>query len=268
MEKIIKDCDRPPLGKLRDFDKEDAEAILSAPYIHISNFPDLQKSLYFAREELNNLYNKYGLESITFNDADVRLIEPKVFNKKPVFLRYGKDGGFFDPVTTKTIIRFDPKINASSKYQKIITSYTIIHEETHRSMKGYGFQEYSFYLNEGIADFITRDIMNTKIIPFYLDPEELAENKRNIQKITPLKYNGIVITEEDILIFNPETEDTWGYTRIPEIHFVESLKERNPQVFDILVKKAFCGDTENIREIIGDDLYLKEIEKAKNKEKD
>lgn len=248
---------KPPLGKLIDFDAEEAAVLENVKYIPIDTYLDLEMAVRFGSLYLNNLRKQHGLKAVTISDTDVRLVEPDIYNadyKSPRGLivnlaKEGENGGFFDPKTGLCFVRFDPTKDAVDAHTNIKTAYTIVHELSHKGMDGGGIQDYSFHLNEGFADWIAREIMQ-HVTPKILSDEDYAENRAYIEACAPVQdQDGILYMGKDILIRMPNRQMI-GYFRVPQMQLIESIARTNPSKYHDLFYSALCGDSKRARDII------------------
>ena len=239
---------KPPLGKVLDLNRWEAEYLQSLPHVPLSRFRDLEQAARLAHYHSNNLRNKFGLEYLGFNPDDVRLIPHSIYSNDYACVEMGKDGAFYSPAAKKSFIRFNEGEDMSSKYGRIFLAYIIAHEEVHRSMEKSGVADYSHELNEGITEFITRDIMEGCVTRLFLSAEELRENQLCVRRMMPLRWKGQKLDEIDIIIYDPMVNQAEGYSRYQELHLIDDLVLRKSCTFDEMARYAFHGDSEGLKE--------------------
>lgn len=204
----------------QDMLRELSERRLSAPYLDIRDFPNLTKASQLIADHLNGLRKKFDLEEMASPYNSIRLIEPRVYNNDISF-NIVETGAFFDPIARKSFIRFDPDMDLLPPYGSANTSKTIGHEETHRAMEPTKKGErhrYSESFEEGLIELITLEITYEKICPLFLSKDQIATLKPR------------------------------GYNKAPEVHNLEFLNKYNSRAFEKIMKYAFHGDSEKIRQ--------------------
>ena len=244
---------KPPLGPRPDFDKidrENNERMSKLDYISVANYPELQAALEVASAETNNIRKKIGLEEILFDISKIRLIKKEIWLENEN-ITYDK-GGFIDSRNRISYIELLREDLENDLPLKIDTLHGTTHEYVHSSMDG-GISKYSFYLNEGITDLLTKNILK-KVMPDLL-PDEKTEEYVKFSRDNSL--DGLEIRPDDLLLVR-DGEALVFYPYIPQMRLLEALDCRYPGLLVQLIEFAFKGDNNGAEEIMiqrcGDDV--------------
>jgi len=254
---------KPPLGRVRDFYKEEANALAEAKFVPVSNFPCLRLSVRLSSTHVTRLREEQGLEPISILESDVRLIEPLLYEQDIPFTdedaknafgfkvnmsREGAGGGFFNPRNGLCFIRFDETADMADQYERARTAYKVAHELSHKAMKSSGVQDYPFHLNEGFADLIAKGIMRC-VLPVILPWKEYVQSLAIIRSNTPLKFDGVNYEAEDLIVGLPDGR-VIPYSRVPQTQLIGAIFREHPRSCSPLFRSALTGDSERARKII------------------
>lgn len=239
--------ERPPLGKVRDLAKEEAEKRLDFEFIALEKHKELVDALNRIGNEINFLRKNANIPELQFCDSDVRLINEEYWDQFVKDAHIQEDNNaFWDSLTEKCYIKYDSVKYDSSRLERIAMIYTIAHELSHKSFPNIG--EYSFHLSEGLADFTAKLSLERGVFPSILTSEEYMSKTTYIQTMHP-EIEGFKLEPEDIIIEDPET-GAISYSRISQLRLVQKLHETNTEAFGKLLRLSFSGDHEGVKQLI------------------
>lgn len=241
--------ERPPLGELKNLNEEEAEKILAIEFISLDKYPELVDAIQNIGNGINDLRKKFNIPENAYKNSDVRLISKELW--KSLVEITGKkedDLAFWDPLTKKCYIRFDETEYEKDRLERIYTIYAMSHELAHRELPM--LEKYSFLLSEGLADFVAKESMESNVLPAIYKPEEYNERKKYVENNT-IKVKGFDVKEENLIVAI-ETGKTKvsGYTRIPEMRFVETIQSLHPNVFKKILELSFRGEVGKVENLI------------------
>lgn len=253
-----------PLGKIRDLNKEESDRLLALDFDPVKNYEGLHRTATIVTEEINMVRKKYGLPELSLEADTVRLVPASTFDKDRFAIKSSAGGAFLHPANRKVFLRFDSTDYLDSQHIKMWQAYAIAHELIHRGMEKCGLSKELedesvdlFRINEGITDYIARDILNGRVLSAITTQENINSRAEYIEIVKP-EIEGFKLKEGDIIpVGNGEHE--LSYSRIPEIRLIEHVKSNFPELFEQLVELAFLGQREKASELIlqvfGPDVY-------------
>jgi len=238
---------RPPLGPKPDFDKLDKERYEKAAkleYISINNYPEILQTLQIASNEIGHMRQEFGLTEIPFESSKVRLIKKDIWDNNPSITRPDSEAGFIDQNNRISFVKLEQEDLDNNLVAKINALHTATHEYVHSGMDA-GISEYSFYINEGITDLITKRILNKVLSSIRPDndPEKYI-NFAQSHKIEELELH-----PDDLLLIEDDKVLAW-YPYITQMRLLEALENGHPGILQQLIKAAFTGDSKGAENII------------------
>jgi hypothetical protein len=236
----------PPLDRWQILIRKEMESMLAVEYIRLEDYPQLLSAFQRISTSLNDVRTDLNLEPLTFSTSDVRLIPSEIFNAHHYLSKYGENGAFFDPVSGVCYVRFDREV-LTSRRGEISLMYVVAHELSHKAMKG-GVGEYSFHLDEGIADTTARHVMETSIYPQFLTEADY-QNRESFVSGFQSSVEGFKPEPRDVILSLPN-ESTLGYSRIPQMRLLHQMKTLKPDVYVLILRLAFEGRHADVETLI------------------
>lgn len=150
----------PSLGKkIRNFDKECAEKLLSVDFTPIDEYPELVCVFQDIADGINSLRRRYNAPEMIFKTSDVRLLNNDL--RKDVIEGVEKkeeNEAFYDSVSDKVYMCFGKNENKETRTEIISMIYKMVHELAHKATSS--LEEYSFLLSEGIPILLQKSLWN------------------------------------------------------------------------------------------------------------
>lgn len=241
--------------------EEEIQEMLDLEYISFDEYPELSETVDIIRDEINSIRKKLNLPNIDFQDSDFRLIPEEEYDKlkyvkKAKELRKIDLGGFYNSLIKKSFIKFNPEKYKTSRSEQLGIKDFMIHEGMHAGMDGDGIAKYSRYLNEAVVSRKSREIMEQRIILNMFKVKDY-ENRKEYSDMA--FANEMALYPRDIVIWDEKTSDppvVNGYTT--EVHLLEEIKNKKPDLYKGLLESCFRGDPENARNLI-ENTYGKEV---------
>ena len=237
-----------PAPDFNKFDRERRERILGIPYSEISQYPEILRDFTEITTALNHKRRFLDLPPVDFPTSSVRLISSELYNKDVYLSSIGENGAFFSSETGAVFIRFDEQEYTGSRLGKMKYVYTLTHELSHKGMDGKGIKDYSFDLNEGIADLTAREILEDRILPHYLETKDF-ENRRDYVAAMSPSVQGVPLVPDDIILEEPG-QSPMIYLCIPQMYALRQIQYARPDTFTAIVGHAFAGNTTEARKAI------------------
>lgn len=262
-ERMSKDFGAPPLGKMIDFNKRESDRLLALPFERIEEFETLHGAVEASNEEMNIFRKRFGLAELPLRRDDVRIVEPTVFDQDLDTKKYSEGGAFLHPINRTVFYRGTTELGNARTSDLTAASYGLTHEMTHRAMQNAGLARVLdnekhdlFRLNEGLADWLAKSILNRRVLTKILSPERLLDRRAYLDKVNP-EVEGIPLEETDVL-FSTNDNSVTTFSYFPELKLVEFLAKAKPVLFGLILEKAFLGDRagayESIRLEFGDEM--------------
>lgn len=237
-----------PLGKIRDLNKEESERLLALDFEKVEAYPELNTTTAIVTEELNMYRRHFCLDPIQTEDDAVRLVGEQAYDADQ-YTHKEKGGAFFHPTNRRVFVRFDPEKYTGSAFGKMNSVYAVAHELAHRAMGKAGLsrvledETMAFErLNEGLADWLAKDILNRRVLASVTSTENLQSRTDYIQRMRP-HQDGRALREDEIIPTAPG-ESLILFSYISEIRLIEHLQSSKPELFQALLKAAFDGNKE------------------------
>jgi hypothetical protein len=128
------------------------------------------------------------------------------------------------------------KEDLSDNYQLVNLAYAIVHELVHEGMdSGNPYSDW----NEGLTDFIARDIM--KIVKRGIfGREQSTRNDRMIELTVPSRSDGIEVDASDAVFYTPG-RGAIPYSRFLETYPIKRFRKDAPNAYRALLRDHFRG---------------------------
>jgi hypothetical protein len=272
-EKNRPQFEKPPIGRLRDLNKEEAQKLLELEFISIEGLPELKLLVKGVLEEINQLRASLGLSPVICTENNIRLLPVGAYEEaKKIKGNVVKEegGAFYDPNTGSMFLKFEKeKYDSPDSSEKFTVAYKIAHELVHKSMSGAGLAEYSAVLNEGLTELLGRDAFE-KVFKDKFTSSNVFKDRNEYAEGKQVEVEGFKVTPEDIIFtYSDEGQiGAVGYPYIAERNLVKAIRHHWPKVYSDLLEAAFLGDFKSAEKIIDEAFGESVKERFKEKEFD
>jgi len=234
---------RPPIGEVRDLNKEQAERTLAVEFVSIEERPELPEAFDCMAEHVNGLRGQVGLSELSFSYDEVRLIPSATWKDMLRISGLTQDaGGFWDPLTKKAYLNYPAEDCERSRTSRIHLAYTMAHELAHKATPNAPY--YSYDLSEGLADTIAQDAIEYGgLIQEYRG--NLGKRVREEEQFE----DGFKLHVSDILV--EESGQIVPYGRTAQRRLIEVMKRsKGPTTFVALLEVAMTGSADEVKEVV------------------
>jgi hypothetical protein len=240
---------RPPLGSPPDFealDRANAEYNARLEHIPLSNFPELVHSSHAIIQGLSHIRTRLGVSEMPTDISIIRLM-----NRAQWSTLHSNESGadaHYDPLSGNVYHLFDERHYSESKVTQMMTVYTLGHELSHKTT--HGLETYSFNLSEGMADFLTQQVLEMGALSPVISKETLDLYRHQyLAGMESLIIDGDEFKAKDIFVVPNERGS--GFTRIPQLRLIEALQTALlPGQFNDFLKGALTADISLVRDVL------------------
>lgn len=255
--------DLPPVGKFpadkfERWKKEELEARLAVEYIDLTKYPQFTDALETVVANTNGLRLRNGSNEIQLNLSQVRFVDEKDW--KTVWAGLGRvtqetADALVDRTSNNIFAKCDMEDFGKDPEDMLWNLYVVAHEFGHMALPE--LEKYSFDLSEGLTDTLAKYSLNEDAFNTILGKDSYAFQSNLaeawINELKP-KTDGLPVTIEEILFIKKDGRPI-GFTRIPQMRLISSLKSRLGQkTFGNLLRLAFKGNIDEISTLVKSEL--------------